>query len=204
MRKLLKQVTVVALMAGMSYAIPAQAQVQVGEEAPDFTLTDVLGNEHSLSDFHGQFVVLEWVNHGCPFVRKFYNAGEMQRLQEKYTEQGVVWLAICSSRSGEQGYYSPEDAARISEEKGAKHTAYLYDEPGDVGRLYGARVTPHMYVINPDGILIYQGAIDSIRSANPADIERAENYVVSALTQAMAGEEVATPVTTPYGCTVKY
>lgn len=204
MRKVLKHVTVAALMAGMSYAIPAHAQVEVGAEAPDFTLMDVLGNEHSLSDFRGQFVVLEWINHGCPFVVKFYSAGEMQRLQEKYTEKGVVWLAICSSRQGEQGYYSPEEAARVSEEKGANHTAYLYDEPGDVGRLFGARVTPHMFVIDPDGILIYQGAIDSIRSANSDDIERAENYVVSALTQAMAGEEVATPVTQPYGCTVKY
>jgi peroxiredoxin len=163
-----------------------------------------LGNEHSLSDFRGQYVVLEWVNHGCPFVKKFYDVGEMQRLQEEYTSQGVIWLAICSSRSGAQGYYSPEEAARISEEKGAKHTAYLSDAPGDVGRLYGAQVTPHMYVINPAGMLIYRGAIDSIRSANSADIERAENYVVAALTQAMAGEEVATPVTRPYGCGVKY
>ena len=204
MRSLMTKVAMGVLAVGCSMGIRAGAEVTVGEEAPDFTLTDVLGNEHSLSDFRGQYVVLEWVNHGCPFVKKFYDVGEMQRLQEEYTSQGVIWLAICSSREGQQGYYTPEEAAQVSEEKGAKHTAYLYDAPGDVGRLYGAQVTPHMYVINPEGILIYQGAIDSIRSANSADIERAENYVVAALTQAMAGEEVATPVTRPYGCSVKY
>ena len=204
MRNILTKVVVATLLVGFAQAVKADAEAVIGEKAPDFTLTDVLGNEHTLSDFEGQYVVLEWINHGCPFVVKFYDAGEMQRLQEKYTEQGVVWLAICSSKPGSQGYYTPEDAARVSEEKGANHTAYLYDAPGDVGRLYGAQVTPHMYVIDPDGILIYQGAIDSIRSANQADIERAENYVVSALTQSMAGEEVATPVTRAYGCSVKY
>lgn len=193
-----------AVALGMTAGIQAQAQVVVGEEAPDFTGVDIEGNEHSLSDFRGQFVVLEWVNHGCPFVRKFYSVGEMQRLQEKYTDKGVIWLAICSSREGEQGYMTPEQARAAVAEAGAKHTAYIYDPAGDIGRLFGARVTPEMYVINPDGILIYHGAIDSIRSANPADIERAENYVVSALTQAMAGEEVTTPVTRAYGCTVKY
>ncbi len=189
---------------GGALMMRAEAAVEVGAEAPDFTLTDVLGNEHSLSDFRGQFVVLEWVNHGCPFVVKFYRPGEMQRLQKEYTERGVIWLTICSSREGEQGYYTKEEAARISEEKGAHHTAYLYDEPGDVGRLFGARVTPHMFVIDPDGILIYQGAIDSIRSTRSADIERADNYVVMALEQAMAGEDVQIPVTQPYGCSVKY
>jgi alkyl hydroperoxide reductase subunit AhpC len=204
MKRIVCKSAVLMLLMGCGYALHADAQVQVGEEAPDFTLTSVVGNEHSLSDFRGQYVVLEWINHGCPFVRKFYDAGEMQRLQEHYTDKGVIWLAICSSRSGQQGYYSKEEAARVSEEKGAKHTAYLYDEPGDVGRLYGARVTPHMYVINPEGVLIYQGAIDSVRSASADDIERAENYVVAALDAAMAGEPVATPVTTPYGCSVKY
>lgn len=204
MKRMVCKSAVLLLLVGCGYGLRADAQVQVGEEAPDFTLTSVIGNEHSLSDFRGKYVVLEWINHGCPFVRKFYDVGEMQRLQEHYTEQGVIWLAICSSRSGQQGYYTKEEAARVSEEKGANHTAYLYDEPGDVGRLYGARVTPHMYVINPDGVLIYQGAIDSVRSTSSDDIERAENYVVAALEAAMAGEEVATPVTTPYGCSVKY
>lgn len=200
-----KLMTAAAVLAiGAACSVTSKAELQIGEVAPDFTLTSIEGNEHSLSDFRGQFVVLEWVNHGCPFVRKFYDVGEMQRLQEKYTEMGVIWLAICSSRAGEQGYFTKEQAREVVAEKGARHTAYLYDEPGDVGRLFGARVTPHMFVIDPDGVLIYQGAIDSIRSANPADIENAENFVVSALTQAMAGEPVATPVTVPYGCTVKY
>lgn len=204
MKTIVSKMALAALLVGCTYGVKAGAEVAIGEAAPDFTLTDVLGNEHSLSDFEGKYVVLEWINHGCPFVKKFYDAGEMQRLQKKYTDMGVIWLAICSSKPGSQGYYTPEDAARVSEEKGANHTAYLYDAPGDVGRLYGALVTPHMYVINPEGTLIYQGAIDSIRSANAADIERAENYVVSALTQAMAGEEVATTTSRPYGCSVKY
>lgn len=195
---------VAVLTVGAACSLPTQAAVEIGEEAPDFTLTSIEGNEHSLSDFRGQFVVLEWVNHECPFVRKFYDVGEMQRLQGEFVEQGVVWLSICSSRAGEQGYMTKEEARAAVAEIGSQHTAYLYDEPGDVGRLFGARVTPHMFVIDPDGVLIYQGAIDSVRSANPADIEGAENYVVSALEQAMAGEEVATPVTTAYGCTVKY
>lgn len=195
---------VAVLTVGAACSLPTQAAVEVGEEAPDFILTSIDGNEHSLSDFRGQFVVLEWVNHGCPFVRKFYDVGEMQRLQEEFTAQDVIWLSICSSRSGEQGYMTKEEARAAVAEIGSQHTAYLYDEPGDVGRLFGARVTPHMFVIDPDGVLIYQGAIDSVRSANPADIEGAENYVVSALEQAMAGEEVVTPVTTAYGCTVKY
>ncbi len=197
--------TAVALMTiGAACSLPSQAALQVGEEAPDFTLTSIEGNEHSLSDFRGQFVVLEWVNHECPFVRKFYDVGEMQRLQEEFTEQGVIWLSICSSREGEQGYMTKERAREVVAELGSRHTAYLYDEPGDVARLFGARVTPHMFVIDPDGVLIYQGAIDSIRSANPADIERAENFVVSALTEAKAGQPVSTPVTTAYGCTIKF
>ena len=192
-----------ALLIGSGYAFQVNA-AEIGEKAPEFTLKDVHGNEHSLADYKGQFVVLEWINHGCPFVVKFYDAGEMQRLQKKYREKGVEWLVICSSRPGSQGYYESEDAARISEEKGAQHTAYLIDADGTVGRQYGAQVTPHMYVIDPDGVLRYQGAIDSIRSANQADIERADNYVVMALEQAMAGEEVEITVTRPYGCTVKY
>lgn len=203
MKRILSTLACAVLLLGCGYGLRADGAT-VGEPAPDFTLMDVLGNEHTLSDYAGQFVVLEWINHGCPFVRKFYDVGEMQRLQKEYTEKGVIWLVICSSKPGSQGYYEPEEAARVSEEKGANHTAYLYDASGDVGRLYRARVTPEMYVINPDGILVYHGAIDSIRSANPDDIERADNYVVAALAQAMAGEEVEITNTQAYGCTVKY
>ncbi len=203
MKCIVSGLVLAVIVLGCGYGIRANGAA-VGEPAPDFTLTDVHGEEHTLSDYAGQFVVLEWINHGCPFVVKFYDVGEMQRLQEKYTEQGVIWLAICSSKPGSQGYYEPEEAARVSEEKGANHTAYLIDAPGDVGRLYGAGRTPEMYVINPDGILIYHGAIDSIRSTDSEDIERADNYVVAALEQAMAGEEVEISRTQAYGCTVKY
>lgn len=181
-----------------------RGEAVIGEKAPDFTLRDIHGKDHRLSNYAGTFVVLEWINHGCPFVRKFYDAGEMQRLQKEYEEKGVVWLTICSSKPGSQGHYPIETAADELAKHGHQSAAYLLDESGDTGRAYGARVTPHMYVINPDGLLIYRGAIDSIRSTDAADIDKAENYVVSALAAAMAGREVAIPVTTPYGCSVKY
>lgn len=181
-----------------------EAKAQVGEAAPNFSLVDSHGNEHSLSDFAGQHVVLEWLNHDCPFVRKFYGAGEMQRLQQHYGDQGVVWLTIISSREGEQGYMTPDQINTSVSDKNAHSTAVLIDEPGTVGRMYNARTTPHMFVINPDGVLVYDGAIDSNSSANPATIEGAENYVVSALEASMNGQDVATPTTRPYGCSVKY
>jgi len=181
-----------------------RSQARVGEAAPEFTLMDSHGNEHSLSDFRGQFVVLEWLNHECPFVRKFYSVGEMQRLQQYYADQDVVWLSIISSREGEQGYMTPDQINEANEEKSVNAAAVLIDEPGDVGRKYNARTTPHMFVISPDGVLLYDGAIDSNSSANPDTIADAENYVVSALTAAMNGEEVAVSTTRPYGCSVKY
>lgn len=196
--------TIAFLLTGLFALGSLAAAPAIGERAPAFTLKDSNGKEHSLSDFKGKFVVLEWLNHDCPFVRKFYDGGDMQGLQEKYTGKGVVWLVINSSAPGEQGHLTPEAANRISAEKKAKHTALLLDHDGKVGRAYDARVTPHMFVINPEGILIYNGAIDSIRSARRADIPNAENYVVSALTSAMKGEPVATPLTRPYGCSVKY
>lgn len=201
MKKLTK---VLGLLASSAILAVSLHGASINETAPDFTLTDSNGNEHSLSDFRGQFVVLEWVNHECPFVVKFYQPGKMQELQATYTEKGVVWLKINSSAEGKQGHLTPELANQAIADKGINATAILLDHDGEVGRLYDARVTPHMYIINPEGVLIYNGAIDSIRSTNSADIEKAENYVVSALTAAMAGEPVAQPVTRPYGCTVKY
>ncbi|HMP72246.1 MAG TPA: thioredoxin family protein [Kiritimatiellia bacterium] len=193
----------VATLAACAFTVQA-AKLEIGAPAPDFTLADTHGTEHSLSDFAGKFVVLEWVNHGCPFVKKFYKVGEMQRLQEEAREKGVVWLKICSSAEGQQGYMTNDDWNSFNENSGVAATATLIDEPGDVGRLFGARVTPHMYIINPDGILIYQGAIDSIRSANSDDIANAKNYVRAALEEAMAGEPVTDAQTEPYGCSVKY
>lgn len=182
----------------------ARAQVTTGEPAPEFTLTDTKGTAHNLSDFRGKYVVLEWVNHGCPFVVKFYKPGEMQKLQAEITGQDVIWLSICSSAEGKQGHMSNEDWNAKIEETGTAATAVLIDEDGTVGKLYGAKTTPHMYVIDPAGNLIYQGAIDSIRSTDSDDIANAENYVRSALAQHMAGEPVAVAETQAYGCSVKY
>ena len=182
----------------------ARAQVTTGEPAPEFTLTDTKGTAHNLSDFRGKYVVLEWVNHGCPFVVKFYKPGEMQKLQAEMTGQDVVWLSICSSAKGRQGHMSNDDWNAKIEETGTAATAVLIDEDGTVGKLYGARTTPHMYVIDPAGNLIYQGAIDSIRSTNSDDIANAENYIRSAVAQHMAGEQVVVAETQAYGCGVKY
>ena len=201
--KLKKTLAMMAALATIgTYTVTMAATVN--EAAPDFTLADTHGNEHSLSDFKGRYVILEWINHGCPFVVKHYKEGHMQALQREVADKDVVWLSICSSATGEQGYMSNDDWNKTVEEKNAAPAAVLIDEDGTVGHLYGARVTPHMYIINPEGILIYQGAIDSKRSTNSDDIADSENYVRSALAQSMAGEPVANPQTQPYGCTVKY
>lgn len=176
----------------------------VGEQAPDFSVADAYGNVHSLSDFEGSFVILEWLNHDCPFVRKHYDGNNMQELQKTYTEQGVVWLSVISSAPGTQGYLEPEAAQAITKEKGAAPTAVLLDVDGTMGRAYDARVTPHMYIINPDGILEYNGAIDDRPTARARDLEGAHNYVTAAMTSLMNGGEVEVRTNTPYGCTVKY
>lgn len=188
-------------------AEPASAQMQeamVGEAAPDFTLTSAKGQEYTLSNYKGKYVVLEWINFECPFVKKHYGVGNMQTLQEMYTEKDVVWLTICSSAPGKQGNFTGDELAnRISTQK-MMSTAYLVDADGSVGRLYGAKTTPHMFVIDPSGKLIYAGAIDDKPTANPDDVPGAKNYVVGALDAAMAGKEVPTRTSQPYGCSVKY
>lgn len=180
------------------------ADAKVGETAPGFTLVDINGNEHSLSDYAGKFVVLEWINYDCPFVQKHYNSGNMQALQKKYREKDVVWLTICSSAEGKQGYFSTDEINKRSREHGANFTAYLIDESGEVGKAYGAKTTPHMYIISPEGSLIYAGGIDDTPSTDVADIETATNYVSAALDAAMNGGEVEVKVSKPYGCSVKY
>jgi peroxiredoxin len=175
-----------------------------GEMAPAFTLQGADGNEYSLSDFEGKWVVLEWINHGCPFVKKFYDAGKMQELQKHYTDQGVVWLSICSSAEGKQGYYTAAQWQQVNEEKGSKATATLLDTDGTVGKAYGARTTPHMYVINPHGELVYRGGIDDQPSADQATITQATNYVAGALDAGLAGNEIPVSSAQPYGCGVKY
>ncbi len=181
-----------------------QAQPVVNQEVPDFTLMDSMGKKHAVSDFRGSFVVLEWINPDCPFVRKHYDSGNIQSLQKKYTDKGVVWLSVASSAPGKQGYYSADEWNQIVVDKKAHSTAVLLDSQGVVGKKYEARTTPHMFVINPKGILIYQGAIDSINSTNTADISQAENYVQEALDAAMNGKEVKNSSTKSYGCSVKY
>jgi peroxiredoxin len=182
----------------------AAAAVKINEPAPDFTLTDSKGTEHSLSDFRGKTVVLEWTNAECPFVVKHYQPGNMQRQQAEATAEGVVWLTINSGAAGKQGHVDGAGANAVIEQSGGKQTAYLLDAEGTVGRLYGARTTPHMFVIDGEGVLRYMGAIDSNPSGDPADIEGATQYVEVALAELAAGKPVTAPVSQPYGCSVKY
>lgn len=199
-----KMVAAAALAAAWTWSSAAIAAVEIGKPAPDFTLVDSNGQSHSLSDFKGKVVVLEWLNHGCPFVVKHYESKNMQNLQKEYTEKGVVWLSIVSSAEGKQGFMTPEETNKAKAEKGAAPTAVLLDTDGKVGRLYGAKVTPEMFIINAEGILVYHGAIDSIRSTKVEDVAKAENYVKAALDEILAGKPVTTAQTQAYGCTVKY
>lgn len=174
------------------------------EEAPAFTLKDTDGTPHSLADFKGKTVVLEWVNHSCPFVMKHYGSGNMQALQKRFTEAGVVWLSICSSAPGKSGNMSAATWKEVIAKKGAVATAVLLDDDGTVGKAYEAKTTPQMFVINGEGQIVYKGAIDSISSTNPEDIAKSDNYVVQALEALAKGEAPATASTAPYGCSVKY
>ena len=182
----------------------AGAALQVGKPAPEFTGTDTSGKSHALSDFRGKPVILEWTNHDCPYVRKHYNSGNMQQQQQAATGKGAVWLSIISSAPGKQGHVTPAEADALTAQRNASPSAVILDEQGDIGRLYGAKTTPHMYVIDPQGTLVYMGGIDSIPSSNSADIEKATQYVPAALAQVMDGEPIAKSVTRPYGCSVKY
>ena len=180
------------------------APPEVGETAPDFTLKDTDGQTYTLSDLRGQHVVLEWLNFGCPYVGKYYDGGKMQELQKTYTDRGVTWLSVVSSAPGKQGYHPPEKMNALNEKKGGNQTAILMDPKGKVGKRYGAKTTPHMYVIDPEGTLIYKGGIDDRPTTDPADLEGATNYVVNALEASMNGKEVETKTARPYGCSVKY
>lgn len=186
-------------------AVSGQMQEpEIGAPAPAFSLPDTYGNQHALSDLAGKWVILEWLNYGCPFVQKHYRSGNMPRLQEDYAAKGVVWFSVVSSAPGKQGYYEPEEMNAKNEEHGNKAAAVLLDPEGTVGMAYGARTTPQMYVINPQGVLLYNGAIDDRPTSRLSDIEGATNYLVQAMTEAMAGQPVSLPTTQPYGCSVKY
>ena len=176
----------------------------VGSAAPDFSVSDSKGKTQSVSQYKGKYVVLEWFNPECPFVKKHYGSGNMQKLQEEFTGKGVVWLTIDSSAPETEGNLTPDQAnAKIAEWK-THSTALLLDPEGKAGRTYGAKNTPHMFVINPEGKLIYAGAIDSKATPNPADIASSTNYVKAALDESLAGKPVTTPSSRPYGCSVKY
>jgi len=193
-----------ALVILLAAAAIANAEVGIGKPAPDFTLPDCSGKNVSLSDFKGKPVVLEWVNHGCPFVVKHYGSGNMQKLQADATAKGVVWISICSSAPGKQGHLAAAAAAKNCMEKKSAATAYLLDESGEVGKKYGAKRTPEMYVVDASGVLVYHGAIDDKKSADPGDIAGAKNHVAAALEEVLAGKPVSTPLTEAYGCSVKY
>jgi peroxiredoxin len=195
--------TLLSLLAILA-ATAAYAAPEIGSKAPDFSLTDTSGKTDSLSQFAGKYVVLEWTNPECPIVHKHYDSGNMQKLQKEFTSKGVVWLSIDSSAPGKQGNYPADQLASIMKQRNAASTAILLDGDGKVGRLYGAKTTPHMFIINPEGNLIYAGGIDSIASSDQADIAKATNYVQTALDEAMAGKPVTTPTSQPYGCSVKY
>lgn len=182
---------------------PANAPA-IGKAAPEFKAVDTYGKTHSLSQYRGKWVVLEWLNHECPYVRKHYGGNAMQALQKKYAEKGVIWLSIVSSAPGNQGHFPNDKANALTKEKGAAPHAVLIDESGTVGRMYDARTTPHMFVINPQGTLVYMGGIDDKPSARASDLEGARPHVDMALQEAMAGKPVSVPTSQPYGCSVKY
>ena len=179
-------------------------EAKLNEQAPNFKLMDSNGKEHSLSDFKGKLVVLEWINYECPFVKKHYDSKNMQALQEKYTKQGLIWLTICSSAESKQGNFTNDEINRRSKKHGAKFTAYLVDSDGKVGKMYGAKTTPHMYIINKAGKLVYAGGIDDKASTDLEDIKGAKNYVSLALDELLAGKNVSVQSSKPYGCSVKY
>ena len=187
-----------------TFSMAANARVSVNQAAPGFTAVDSNRKEHRLSDFKGKTVVLEWTNHDCPYVRKHYDSGNMQALQKTATGKGIVWLSIISSAPGKQGHVSGAEANRLTSSRNAAPTAVLLDEGGEIGGLYGAKTTPHMYIIDEGGELVYMGGIDSISSTDTNDIARATNYVDVALNALSSGQPIEDAVTRPYGCSVKY
>jgi peroxiredoxin len=182
----------------------AHANIQIGQAAPEFALADVDGKTVKLSDFKGKHVVLEWTNPNCPFVKKHYGSKNMQNIQADYSKKGVVWLAVSSTAVGHEDYFKPADFSKQMKGAGATTNAILMDADGKVGKSYGAKTTPHMYVVDPQGKLVYAGGIDDKRSANPADIASSKNFVRAALDEVLAGKPVSVATSTPYGCSVKY
>lgn len=191
-------------MLALVLSVPALAVPQIGNAAPDFTGTDTNGKTHQLKDFRGTTVVLEWTNHECPFVDKHYGTGNMQALQKEATSKDVVWLSIISSAPGKQGHVSPEQADELTRSRDAAPSAVILDAEGTIGQIYRARTTPHIFIIDSEGTLVYMGAIDDVPSARWSDVEKANNYVRTTLSAVSAGQAVDPASTKPYGCSVKY
>jgi peroxiredoxin len=194
----------VAFFSFATSALYAAESPAVGSAAPDFSLPDAKGKTHSLAENKGKYVVLEWFNPDCPFVKKHYGSGNMQKLQTEFTGKGVVWFSIDSSAPGAEGNLTGDQAQKVMQKWNTKQTALLLDPEGKAGHSYGARNTPHMFVINPEGKIIYEGAIDSKATPNPDDISSSTNYVKVALDESMNGKPVSNSNTRPYGCSVKY
>jgi peroxiredoxin len=195
---------ITALSTLAAGALFAAESPKVGAAAPDFSVNDAKGKKHSLAEYKGKWVVLEWFNPECPFVKKHYGSGNMQKLQQEASGKGVAWISIDSSAPGKQGHLTPDAAEKQMSELKMNSTALLLDSDGKAGQTYGAKNTPHMFIINPEGNIVYEGAIDDKPTANPADIAGATNYVKVALDEAMAGKPVSNANTKPYGCSVKY
>lgn len=191
-------ITAGALIVSTASAAPP------GDAAPAFKELNTAGKEISLADFKGKTVVLEWTNNGCPFVQKHYNSQNMQKTQTAATADGVIWLSVISSRPGAQGSVTPAEADKLTKDRGARPTHVLLDPDGSMGRAYGAKTTPHMFVITPDGKIAYNGAIDSIKSNRVEDVPQATNFVTAALAALKAGKSPDPALTVPYGCDVKY
>ena len=200
----MKRVRGLAVVAGLAVMCAGALALKPGEMAPDFKGVDSNGKTHTLAEYRGKYVVLEWANKGCPFEQKHYNSGNMERLQREWTGKGVVWLSVLSSAPGEQGNVTPAEENDYLRTMKAAPTAAILDPSGTIGRLYSAKTTPDMFVIDPLGKLVYEGAIDDQPTPDPASLNGAKNYVSAALEASMAGRPVAVPVTRSYGCAVKY
>lgn len=198
----LTQATLLSLLT--AFSLTTYAGVEVGKAAPDFTGIDSNGKQHRLSQYKGKTVVLEWTNHDCPYVKKHYNSGNMQTLQNNATANGIVWLSIISSRPGKQGHVTGKQANELTQSRNASPSAVILDESSEIGLLYGAKTTPHMYIVDKSGRLVYMGGIDDTPSKDQDDIARSKNYVTAALDAMAAGKKIEDSITRPYGCSVKY
>jgi peroxiredoxin len=204
MKRIGRGLLAVAFAASAVVGAATARALPPGSAAPEFKGVDSNGVTHSLSEYRGKFVVLEWANRGCPYEQKHYNSGNMESLQKQWTAKGVVWLSVLSSAPGQQGYVTPAEENEYLKTMKAAPTAALLDPTGVIGHMYDARTTPHIFVIDPSGKIVYQGALDNQPTPDPASLKGADNYLNDALNAAMAGKPVAVQATKPYGCSVKY